>query len=156
MNKKQFLVLIGSLVYVIILGSIIPIIIINLNLFLSIYNFFAELARDGVFFVLWMVSTFFFFPFIYSTLVKEKLSFNVRSSKTKQKNPRYYAHILLLIGLPIMIWLILGNLGFYSITKVSGGGLTIFIKNGFFVSLLILFDFCIFPGIVLGLKKNKY
>ena len=156
MNKKQFLVLIGSLVYVIILGSIIPIIIINLNLFGSIYNFFAELANNGVFFVLWLLTTFFFFPFIYSTIVKEKLSFNVRSSKNKQKNPRYYAIILLLIGLHIMIWLIFGNLVYYSITEVSGDGLGVFIKNGFLVCLIVLLYFCIFPGIVLGLKKNRY
>lgn len=55
-----------------------------------------------------------------------------------------------------MIWLILGNLVYYSITEASGDGLGVFIKNGFLVSLIVLLYYCIFPGIVLGLKKNRY
>ena len=102
------------------------------------------------------MSTFLFFPFIYSTHVKGKLSFNVDVKGKKKKNPRFYSSILFLIGLPIMIWLILGNLVYYSITEVSGDGLGVFIKNGFLVSLIVLLYFCIFPGIVLGLKKNRY
>lgn len=155
MNKRQFLLLIGSIVYIIILGSIIPILIIYLNLFGAIYNYFAGVAQVGVFFFLYLLSTFFFFPFIYSTLVQEKLSFNIVSSKKKQKNPRYYASILFVIGLPIMIWLILGNIGYYSITEVIGG-LGDFVLNGFLVCLVVLFYFCIFPAIILSLKKNRY
>ncbi|MHA1930979.1 MAG: hypothetical protein ACW96X_00470 [Promethearchaeota archaeon] len=74
--------------------------------------------------------------------------------KKKQKNPRYYASILFLIGLPIMVWLYLGFLGYYSVTEVSGG-LGDFVQNGFLVCLILLFYFCICPAIVLGLKKNR-
>jgi hypothetical protein len=84
MNKRQILLFFGGISYVIILGSVIPILIINLNLFGSIYDYFAVLARDGLFFLLYLISTFFFFPFIYSTLVKGKLSFNVDVNKKKK------------------------------------------------------------------------
>lgn len=155
MNKRQLLLLIGGIAYVIILGSIVPILIINLNLYGLIYNFFAGLARDGFFFLVYLISTFIFFPFIFATFEKGKLSFNVEDKKKKQKNPRFYSSLLFLIGLPIMIWLILGFLGYYSITEVSGG-LGDFILNGFLVSLIVLFYFVILPAIVLGLKKNRF
>jgi len=155
MNKRQIILLIVGIAYVIILGSIVPVIIINLNLYGQIYNFFAGLARDGLFFFLYLISTFFFFPFIYSTHVKGKLSFNVDVKGKKKKNPRFYSSILFLIGLPIMIWLILGNFGYYSITEVSGG-LGDFILNGFLVSLIVLSYIIIIPAIVLGLKKNRF
>ncbi|MHA2180285.1 MAG: hypothetical protein ACXAAH_02545 [Promethearchaeota archaeon] len=155
MNKRQIILLFGTIAYVVILGSIIPIVIINLNLFGAIYDYFAELANVGVFFFLWIISTFFFFPFSYSTLVKGKLSLNVDVSKKRQKNPRYYALILLIIGSPIMVWLILGYLGYYSVTLVSGG-LGDFVLNGFLVCIILLLYFCIFPAIILGLKKNIY
>ena len=154
MNKRQIILLIVGIAYVIILGSIVPVIIINLNLYGQIYNFFAGLAQDGFFFLIFLFSTFLFFPFIYSTHVKGKLSFNVDVKGKKKKNPRFYSSILFLIGLPIMIWLILGTLGYYSITEPSGG-LGDFILNGFLVSLIVLFYIIIIPGIVLGLKKNR-
>ena len=154
MNKRQIILLIVGIAYVIILGSIVPILIINLNLYGQIYNFFAGLARDGFFFLIYLMSTFLFFPFIYATHVKEKLSFNVDSKRKKKKNPRFYSSILFLIGLPIMIWLILGYLGYYSITEVSGG-LGDIVLNGFLVSLIVLLYIIIFPAIVLGLKKNR-
>jgi hypothetical protein len=155
MNKRQSILLIGSIAYVIALSSIIPILIIQLNLFGSIYDYFAGLARDGLFFLLFLISTFLFFPFIYATSIKGKLSFNVDASKknSKSRNPRYPATILLMIGLPIIVWLILGNLGYYSVTEVSGG-MGDFIQNGFLVCLIILLYFCIIPGLILGLKKR--
>jgi len=155
MNKRQLLLLIGGIAYVIIFGSIVPILIINLNLYGLIYNFFAGLARDGFFFLVYLISTFIFFPFIFATFEKGKLSFNIEDKKKKERNPRFYSYLLLLIGLPIMIWLILGFLGYYSITEVSGG-LGDFVLNGFLVSLIVLFYFCILPAIVLGLKKNRF
>jgi len=155
MNKKQLKLLIGSVIFISTLGALIPILITSFDLYGGIYDYFAGLAHVGVFFFIYLISTFFFFPFIYSTLVKEKLSFNIVNSKKKQKNPRYYAHILFIIGLPILSWLILGNLGYYSITEVSGG-LGDFVLNGFLVSLIVLLYFCIFPAIALALKKNKF
>lgn len=155
MNKRQIILLIVGIAYVIILGSIVPVIIINLNLYGQIYNFFAGLAQDGLFFFLFLISTFLFFPFIYSTHVKGKLSFNVDVKGKKKKNPRFYSSILFLIGLPIMIWLIHGILGYYSITEVSGG-LGDLVLNGFLVSLIVILYFLIFPAIVLGLKKNRF
>ncbi|MHA1988068.1 MAG: hypothetical protein ACW98D_15645 [Promethearchaeota archaeon] len=155
MNKRQIILLIVGIAYVIILGSIVPIMIINLNLFGQIYNIFAGLAQDGFFFLIFLVSTFLFFPFIYSTHVKGKLSFNVDFKGKVKRNPRFYSSILFLIGLPIMIWLIFGILGFYSVTEVSGG-LGHFILNGFLVSLIVLFYIVIIPAIVLGLKKNRF
>jgi hypothetical protein len=155
MNKKQLILLIGSIIYISILGFLVPILIITFDLYGKIYDFFADLARVGVFFFLFLMTTFFFFPFIYSTLVKEKLSFNIERGRKKQKNPRFYAFILFLIGAPILIWLILGNLGYYSFTEVSGG-LGDFVLNGFLVSLVVVLYFCIFPGIILGLKKNRF
>ncbi len=155
MNKKHFLLLIVAIIYVAFLGSIVPIIISYFNLFGPIYDYFARLAGQGFFFFLYLMSTFFFFPFMYSTLVKERLSFNIDKSKKRRKNPRYYAVILFLIGIPIFIWLILGVLGYYSITEVVGG-LGEFVQNGFLVSLVILFYFFICPGIILSLKKNRY
>ncbi len=154
-NKKQLKLLLGSFIYILILGFLIPYLISSFGFFDEIYNYFSRLAQIGVFFFLYLMGTFFFFPFMYSTLVKEKLSFNIVNSKKQKKNPRYYASILFLIGLPIMIWLILGNLGYYSITEVSGG-LGDFVRNGFLVSLFVLLYFCIFPAITLGLKKNRY
>jgi len=155
MNKRQLILLIVGIVYVIILGSIVPILIINLNLFGPIYIFFDRLARDGFFFLIFLMSTFIFYPFIYATHVKEKLSFNVDSKGKKHRNPRFYSSFLFLIGLPFMIWLILGILGYYSITEVSGG-LGDLVLNGFLVSLIVILYFFIFPAIVLGLKKNRF
>lgn len=155
MIKKQFKLLIGSIIYISTLGFLIPFLISKFDLFGEIYDFFGRLASAGFFFFLFLMSTFFFFPFIYATMVKEKLSFNIERSKKKQKNPRFYASILIVIGLPIMIWLILGNLGYYSITEVSGG-LGNFIHNGFLVSFIVLQYFCILPAIILGLKKNRF
>jgi hypothetical protein len=101
------------------------------------------------------MSTFIFFPFIYSTHIKEKLSFNIDRRGKRPRNPRFYSSLLFLIGLPILIWLILGFLGYYSITEVSGG-LGDIVQNGFLVSIIVLFYFIIIPGIVLGVKKNRY
>ncbi|MHA2036504.1 MAG: hypothetical protein ACW98X_08725 [Promethearchaeota archaeon] len=133
----------------------VPIIISNFNLFRPIYDYFAQLSRQGVFFFLYLMSTFFFFPFMYSTLVKEKLSFNIDKNKKNRKNPRYYAYILFIIGLPILIWLIFGILGYYSITETIGG-LGEFVQNGFLVCLVVLFYFCICPALILVMKKNRY
>ncbi|MHA2281590.1 MAG: hypothetical protein ACXAC5_12155 [Promethearchaeota archaeon] len=151
MNKKSLKFLIGSVIYILTLGLLIPILVSVFDLFGQIYDYFADLAYAGVFFFIYLIGTFFFFPFIYSTLVKGKLSFNIERKNKKQKNPRYYAFILFLIGLPILIWLILGNLGYYSIKEVSGG-LGEFALNGFLVSLIVLLYFCICPALILGLK----
>ncbi|MFW9825874.1 MAG: hypothetical protein ACFFE4_23245 [Candidatus Thorarchaeota archaeon] len=155
MNKKSVILLIVAIVYVILVGILVPTLIEYFNLFPTMYSYFFQLSRVGVFFFTYLMSTFFFFPFIYSTLVKEKLSFNIDTSKKKQKNPRYYAKILFLIGLPILIWLIYWNIGYYSITDVSGG-LGEFVVNGFLVCIFVLLYFCIFPAIILALKKNRY
>ena len=155
MNRRQVLLLVASIAYVVLLSSIVPILISFFNLFEFIYDYFAELAGAGVFFVIYLMGTFFFFPFIYSTLIREKLSINIDKVNKKERNPRYYATILFLIGFPIMVWLILGNLEYYSITD-NRGGLGIFILNGFLVCLITVFYFCIAPAIVLGLKKNRY
>ncbi|MFX1455017.1 MAG: hypothetical protein ACFFDB_06540 [Promethearchaeota archaeon] len=155
MNRKSLISLIGAIAYVILLGILVPTLIEYFNLYTLIYDYFAQLSRGGVFFFAYLMSTFFFFPFIYSTLVKEKLSFNIDTSKKKQRNPRFYAKILFLIGLPILIWLIYGNIGYYSITDVSGG-LGEFVVNGFLVCVFVLLYFCIFPAIILGLKKDRF
>lgn len=155
MNRRQVLLFVPSIAYVVVLSAIVPILVSYFNLFGLIYNYFAELAGDGVFFVIYLLGTVFFFPFIYSTHVREKLSINLDKAKKAKRKPRYYATILFLIGLPIMVWLILGNLGYYSITD-NIGGLGVFIQNGFLVSLITLTYFCIAPAIVLGLKKNRH
>lgn len=155
MNRKQALLLVVSITFVVILSAIVPILISYFNLFGLIYNYFYELAGDGVFFVIYLLGTFLFFPFIYSTSVRGKLSINIDKAKRAKRNPRYYATILSLIGLPILVWLTLGNLGYYSI-RDNSGGLGDFILNGFLVCLIFLSYYCIAPAIILGLKKNRY
>jgi hypothetical protein len=151
MNKKNIFLLIIAATYICTLGFLVPYIIIIFNL--PLYDFIEDLSAMGVLFFLCLISTFVFVPFIYSTLVKERLSFNINKANKNGKSPRYYARILFLIGIPVMIWLIIGNLRFYS-TTVFVGGMALFVHNGFLVLVILIMYFCIIPAIVLGLKKN--
>lgn len=154
MIKKVFRYVIPILIYFSIIGFVIPFIVIKFGFYLSIYALFEDLSTNGTFFVIYLSSTFFFFPFIYSTLVKERLSLNIRDQNKKRKNPRQLALILFVFGIPLMIWCIFGLVGHYSMTEFPGG-IGQFIQNGFLVLLIVLMDFCIIPGIILSLKKNK-
>ncbi|MBY8991433.1 MAG: hypothetical protein KGD58_11820 [Candidatus Lokiarchaeota archaeon] len=112
------------------------------------------MSDAGSFFLIYIVSTILFFPFIYSTLVKEKLSLSVRNINKRGKNPRYYAIVLYIIGIPIMFWLIVGLMGYYKMYDHTPG-LGELANNGFLVLLLILMYFCIIPALLLSAKKNK-
>lgn len=153
MNKKIVILLIGATTYICVLGFLVPFIFIILNLNIPMYASFEKLASMGFFFFLYLIATMIFFPFIYSTLVQERLSFSINKTNKNGKSPRYYSRILFMIGIPIMIWLILGNLGYYSTTEFVGG-LALLIHNGFIVLIIILMYFCIIPAIVLSFKKS--
>ncbi|MFX0027938.1 MAG: hypothetical protein ACFE8B_01910 [Candidatus Hermodarchaeota archaeon] len=118
------------------------------------YDIFESAANAGVFFICYIMANLLFFPFIYSTVLQEKPSHNIKLSNKKLRQPRSYAYILFVISTPLVIWLIIGNIVYYSITEF-GGGLGEFARNGFLTLCLLLFFFCIFPAIILSLKKNK-
>lgn len=143
------------LIYFCITGLILPFLVIEFRFYISVYLLFEEMALNGVFFFLYVISTFIFFPFIYSTLIKEKLSFNIKKQDKQRMNPRQTGIILFVIGVPLMIWCLFGLVGYYSITEVTNG-LGIFVQNGFLVLLILLMYFCIFPAIILSLKKKKF
>jgi hypothetical protein len=153
-DKKKGILVIIAIFYIFIISFLIPYMLFVFDLHRSIYDFNENMASRGVFFFLYIVSTIIFFPFIYSTLTKQKLSLNIRNTKKKAKNPRYYASILFIIGIPIMIWLIIGMFGYYSMSEFKGG-LGEFAYNGFLVILFMLLYFCIIPALVLCLKKGK-
>ena len=153
-NKKKATLVIIAIFYVSLIGFVIPYMLIVLDLYHSVYDLNEDMAYSGVFFFFYLMGTFLFFPFIYSILVKEKLSLSVRKSRKKAKNPRYYGSILLIIGIPIMILLIIGMLGYYSMSEF-GGGLGEFVYNGFLVMLIMLIYFCIIPALILGSKKSN-
>lgn len=152
-TKKLGFVIIG-IIYISFIGFIFPYLIINFRIYFLISDYFSDLASDGIFFLMFIASTIFFFPFIYSTITKEKLSLSTRNTKKKGRNPRNSAIILLVFGIPIMIWLIVGSQWYFTSTEFEGG-FGVFAKNGFLVLLIIVFYFCIAPGIVLSLKKKK-
>ncbi|KKK41977.1 hypothetical protein LCGC14_0827760 [marine sediment metagenome] len=157
MVNRVFSFFVPILIYFSIIGIIVPFLVIEFRFYLSVYTLFEEWASRGFFFSIYLISTFFFFPFIYSTLVKERLSFNINIKKRDKKrmNPRQFGIILFVIGIPLMIWFLLGLVGYYSITEVNGG-LGQLVQNGFLVLLIVLMYFCIFPAIILSLKKNKF
>ena len=153
-NRNKAILVISAIFYVSIIGIILPYMLIVLDLYHSVYDLNEEMASVGVFFFFWIIGNFFFFPLIYSTLIKEKLSISIRNKRKEAKNPRYYASILLIIGIPIMIWLIIGSVKYYSISEFSGG-LGELVFNGFLVMSIILMYFCIIPALFLSLKKDK-
>ena len=103
-NRKKLGLMSIGILYIFVMGFIFPYLIINHRIHHNIYNYFSDVASEGIFFLLFVVSTIFFFPFIYSTITKEKLSLSVRNIKKKGRNPRNSAIILLVIGGPIMVW----------------------------------------------------
>ena len=153
-NKKKAILVISAIFYVSIIGFLIPYMLIVLDLYYSVYDLIEEIASVGVFFFFYLIGTFFFFPLMYSTLIEEKLSLSIRNQRKKAKNPRYYASILFIVGIPIMIWLIIGTCGYYSMSEFSGG-LGELVLNGFLVMLIMLMYFCIIPALILSFKKNK-
>lgn len=154
LKKKTAILLIFAALYISLMVFILPYMFIIFDLNNSIYSYFEDLSRKGIFFSIYVVSTILFFPFIYSTLVKEKLSLSVRNIERRGKNPRYYAFILFLIGIPIMFWIVVGLIG-YSSRADHTPGLGEFAKNGFLVLFFVLLYFCIIPALLLSAKKNK-
>lgn len=154
LNKKHVILLICIVLYISLTVFILPIIFIRFDLNSSIYNYFEELSDAGFFFLIYLVSTILFFPFIFSTLVKERLSLSVRNVDKRGKNPRYYATILFIIGIPILFWLIVGYIGYIKMYDHTPG-LGELANNGFLVLLFVLMYFCIIPALVLSAKKNK-
>jgi len=153
-NIKKAILVISAIFYVSIIGFVLPYMIIVLDLYHSVYDSIEDMASVGIFFFSYLISTFIFFPFIYSTITKEKLSLSLRNQGKKAKNPRYYASILFIIGIPIMIWLIIGACGYYSISEFSYG-LGELVLNGFLVMSIMLMYFCIIPALILSLKRGK-
>lgn len=153
-NKKKVILVISAIFYVSIIGFVLPYMLIVLDLYHSVYDSIEKMASVGVFFFSYLIGTFTFFPFIYSTITKEKLSLSLRNTRKKAKNPRYYASILFIIGIPVMIWLTVGTVGYYSISEFSYG-LGELVLNGFLVMLIIFMYFCIIPALVLSFKKSK-
>jgi hypothetical protein len=153
-HKKLLLIGIFGILSISLIGIIIPLAVINLNLQNVIYAQFLRWSSVGVFFFLYIIGTLFFFPFIYSTLTKAKLSLSVRNIKKKGGNPRFTSAILFLFGLPVIFWLIMGNIGYYAIYGFSGG-LGELAVNGFLVCIILVMYFCIIPALILGLKKKS-
>ena len=153
-NRKKVNLVIFAILYISIIGIIVPFMLIALDLYYLVNDWVERTAIKGVFFFFWLIGTFFFFPFMYSTLIEEKLSMSIRNKRKEAKNPRYYASILFIIGIPIMIWLLIGTIGYYSISEFSGG-LGELVFNGYLVMLIMLLYFCIFPALILSLKKGK-
>jgi len=153
-NKKKAILGISAIFYVSIMSFLVPYMLIAFDQYNQVYDIHEDLASAGVFFFLYIMGTFFFFPFIFSTITKEKLSLSTRNSRKEAKNPRYYASILFIIGIPIMIWLIIGFVGYYSLSEFNGG-LGELVQNGFITLLIILMYFCIIPALLLAFKKSK-
>ena len=155
MIKRVFRFIVPILIYFSIAGFAVPFIVIKFGFYDSVYALLEELASKGFFFFLYLMSNFFFFPFIYSTLIKGRLSFNISKQSKKRKNQRRIALILFVFGIPLIIWCLFGLVGYYSITEFSGG-MGQLVHNGFLVLIIILMYFCLFPAIILGLKKNRF
>ncbi|MHA1914636.1 MAG: hypothetical protein ACW986_11160 [Promethearchaeota archaeon] len=150
--KKKISFLVGSIVYITMILVFFPIIIVLFDLYKSIYDIFADMASVGFFFLLFLVSTIFFFPFIYSTIVKGGLSLNIRAEKKGKKNPRFLGLTMFVIGIPLIILTIFGIAGYYSIGEFRGG-LGELVYNGFLITFIVLLYFCIFPAFILSTRK---
>ncbi|MHA2008070.1 MAG: hypothetical protein ACXABO_12665 [Promethearchaeota archaeon] len=153
MKKKNIFLLIGEIIYFCALGFLVPHLLTIFNLVIPIYIVFEDLAGGGFFFFLYLMGTIVFFPFIYSTLSKGRLSFNIKKTIKNGKASCYQGLILFMIGIPIMIWLTLANLGYYSIITFTGG-LAILVYNGFLVLIILLMYFCIIPAFILFFMGN--
>ena len=153
LNKKKTIFLVLSIVYLTIVGVFLPIILVLFDLYKLIFEIFADMASIGVFFFLFLLSTIFFFPFIYSTLVKERLSFNIRDSKKEAKNPRFLGLILFVIGIPLLVLILIGIVAYYSLGEFQGGFGEL-ANNGFLVLLIMDLYFGIFPAFILSFKKK--
>jgi len=152
--KKKVILIIFTLIYFLFMGIVFPYLLIYFDLNQAIYDWNDKMALKGVFFFFFLMSGFFFFPFTYSTLMEEKLSLSIKKRKKETKNPRYYSSVLFIIGIPIMIWLIIAIVGYYTVSEFSGG-FGEFVFNGFLVMLIMLIYFCIIPAIILSLKKGR-
>lgn len=153
-TKKNTFLLIIAICYLSIIGIVLPYMIITLNWNSILQDLFRRLAKGGVFFTLYLFATLLFFPITYTTLLQEKQSHDTKNKKNKVRKPPFYAYILFVISIPIMLWLVVGIIGYYSVTDYTGG-MDEFARNGFLTLFLVLLYYCIIPAIILSLKRGK-
>ena len=151
--KKIIVLLIFAAIYITFMTYGIIITVISTDFFHLIYDTFTEMAKIGIFFFIYLIILLFVIPGIYFNLIVHKKDFKVKESKkTEAKNNKSICILLLTIGIPIMIWSIIGTYRYYAITEYYGG-LGEFALNGFLIFLEGCILFFIIPGLILGIRR---
>lgn len=150
--KKHLTLLIFALLFIGIVGILIPILLIYTGLYRSIYITFEDLAPEGIFFFLYMISIIIFLPYLLSISATEKWWLGKKRSSRKFRRNRTLGYILLIIGVPVLTWLIIAAIRYYSITEFIGG-LGEFVYNGFLVLSFMCVLFLVIPGLLLSLRR---
>ncbi|MFX1478692.1 MAG: hypothetical protein ACFFCI_11240 [Promethearchaeota archaeon] len=112
---------------------------------------FEDLSPQGIFFFLYLISIIFFVPYLFSITATEKWWLGRYRIGKKFRTNRTLGYILLIIGVPILTWLIIAVIRYYSITDFVGG-LGEFVYNGFLVLSLMCVLFFIIPGLILSFR----
>jgi len=150
--KKNIVILIIGVIYLIFMTFGIIITTVSNDFYHKIYNSVAEIAEIGIFFFIFIFVLLIVIPGIYLNFIMDKKNFNLKESKkTKAKNRSILGIFLLIIGIPLVIWSMIGVHRYYIITEFYGG-LGEFALNGFLVLLTICIFFFVIPGVILAIR----
>lgn len=133
--------------------------VIHNHFYHIIHNLFLELAKIGIFFFIYIIIVLFILPGLSLNLVVHRK--NSELKETKKRDPRKDKNrsiLLLAIGLPLMVWAIIGSYRYYILTEYYGG-LGELALNGFLVLLQGIIFIFIIPGLIIGIKsyfENKH
>lgn len=152
---KKIVLLVIVAIYITFMSFGIILIAMSNDFFHLIYNFFAEIAKIGIFFFIYLMILLFVLPGTYFNLiVHKKNSEIIETQKKDTRKNRNLCILLLAIGIPLMIWAIIGFVRYYIITDYFGG-LGEVALNGFLVLLLGCILLLIIPGLILGIRRYE-
>ncbi len=151
--KKKIVLLVIAGIYITFMSFGIILIAMSNDIFHLIYEAFAEIAKIGIFFFIYIIIILFVIPGTYLNLIVHKKNFEIKETKKKgtRKN-RNLCILLLTIGIPLILWAIIGVVRYYIIT-VYFGGLGEVALNGFLVLLMGCILLLIIPGLILGIRS---
>jgi len=153
--KKKIVVLIIAAIYLTFMIFGIIITAVSNYFYHKIYNSIAEIAQIGIFFFIYIFIILIAIPGIYLNFIVDKKNFNLKESKKKDaKNKSNLGIFLVIIGIPLVIWSMIGVHRYYIITEFYGG-LGEFALNGFLVLLTICIFFFVIPGLILAIRHYE-
>lgn len=153
--KKKIVILIIGAIYLTFMTFGIIITARSNKFYHLIYNSFGEIAKISIFFFIYIFIILILIPGIYLNFIVEKKNFNIKESKKKEvKNRNKLGILLLIIGIPLVIWSIIGTYRYYKITDFYGG-LGELALNGFLVFLNLFILLFIIPGLIFAIRRYE-